>query len=110
VLVADATAQDHVAAADLTITVPSTVTVKDVFEEEHLGRHTMVQWQSLSATSISVHLVAPDKKVNRLAIAFQLNSGAGSAPTAAAFPVSAQTLYDDQGFVIGGSFGPQVIR
>jgi hypothetical protein len=112
VLTANSTAQNNVGAADLTITVPSTVTVKDVIEEEHLGRHTMVRWNTVSSTSIHVTLVSPDKTVNRLAVVFDLNGGASSAPAYSAFPVSSSTLYDQNGNVLGGgaAFAPEVIR
>ena len=109
VFAVDTASENNVSAADLTIAIPPNVVIKDVFEEEHLGRHTMVRWQQPTGGTIQVQLVSPDKNVNRIAVVFTLTSG--TPPTFADFPVTKSVLYDAQGSQMStGSFTPRVIR
>lgn len=98
--------QQQVAAAELTISAPTSVTIKDVIEEENLGQHTMVRWTvdppQGGTQAVRVQLVSPEAKVDRIAVVFSLNSGQ-TPPLFSAFTVTQSTIYGTTGATISGA-------
>jgi hypothetical protein len=96
-------------AADIKVTYPSNVTIKDVIEEENLGRHSLVSWQSSGTNQITIQLISPKHDVNRVSVVFSLTNT--TPVTVAGFTIDQSTLYDVNGNPMSGrSFLKDIIR
>jgi len=104
------------AAAHLVISYPAAkLAIKSVFEEQHLGRGSVVTWSAnTSAGTVTIDLVNadPTNAAASLGVAFDLSnpfgSGAtGGRATTADFTVTAASLYDANGAL--ASAGPSSV-
>ncbi len=88
-------------AARIELSYPEGITPLTAFEEQHLGRGSIVRWNddALNRT-VTIHLVDPDATVSQLAVAFELPAGpldAAELPSASDFAVLTESYYDGDG-------------
>ncbi len=100
-------------AAHLVIAYPSAkIRPRAVFEEQHLGRGSIVAWSDDPASGrVTVDFVDPAASVKALALAFEprapLSAGRITLPE---IRIEASTLYDRDGTVRSGAVTPTAIR
>jgi hypothetical protein len=101
------------AAAHLVLAYPAAkVRVRSVFEEQHLGRGSIVAWSDDTAAGrITIDLADPAASVAALAVAFELRDPFGAGRAAASdFQLLASALYDARGLPQSGVVSIGAIR
>jgi hypothetical protein len=100
-------------AAHLVIAYPRTkIKPRAVFEEQHLGRGSIVAWSDDSANGrVTVDFVDPGASVKQLALAFEPKAPLSAGRIALSeITVESSTLYDREGAVRSGAVTPTAIR
>jgi hypothetical protein len=100
-------------AAHLVIAYPrAKITPRAVFEEQHLGRGSIVAWSDDPENGrLTLDFVDPGASVNALALAFEPKAPLSSGRIALSeITVEASTLYDRDGAVRSGTVTPSAIR
>ena len=100
-------------AAHLVIAYPRTkVTPRAVFEEQHLGRGSIVAWTDDPASGrVTVDFVDPGASVKQLALAFEPKASLSAGRIALSeITVESSTLYDREGAVRSGAVTATAIR
>jgi hypothetical protein len=100
-------------AAHLVVAYPAAkITPRAVFEEQHLGRGSIVAWtDDPAAGRVSVDFVDPAASVKALALVFEPKAPLSAGRIALSeISIPASVLYDGQGAVRGGSVTPTSIR